>query len=496
MIFICFVAFLVILSTIKWMKIRQKKLRLLSECGIPGPEANLIFGNMHQLVTNNLVVIKNWSKRYGSIFGYYIGTRPYVVVGDEDLLNRILLKDFSLFRNKPRMLCDVFAVDPLMSSHLLFLRDEHWMRVRSIVSQAFTPSKLRTTMPIIRTSIDELIAELGLLNGKQIRMLPFFKSLTLKAILRSTFGVQFEEEKDKILLKNSLEFLKNEPTFIEILMIIFPEFLLPLRQMRLFYHQVLSLFSRTPEQILIEASYSMIQHRQSNPNDRKNDILQALIEAQSEKRCITSEEVAANVLLLLVAGTDTTTSALSFVVSQLAKFPDYQDKIREELMEYLNERGEFDERVVSSCRELRAFICETLRMYPPVSFVMTREASTDYEYKEFIIPKGSTIFIPAMLVQNNPEYWEEPDNFKPQRFIDCENANKVTFQPFGVGGRACIASKMAELVIHLTIGKILTQFEIKPGPDTELNDISITYQPVLIFPTQNAPVCLIPLDKK
>lgn len=80
---------------------RKRRQRVLKECNIPGPEARFFDGNFFKLMKNqNVLTVSEWYKKYGRVFGYYIGSRPRVVVSDLNLLRKILVKDFHLFSSR------------------------------------------------------------------------------------------------------------------------------------------------------------------------------------------------------------------------------------------------------------------------------------------------------------------------------------------------------------------------------------------------------------
>lgn len=79
---------------------RRRRLRVLKKCNIPGPEGRFFDGNFFELMSQNVPTVSEWYKKYGRVFGYYIGSRPRVVVSDLNLLRKILVKDFHLFSSR------------------------------------------------------------------------------------------------------------------------------------------------------------------------------------------------------------------------------------------------------------------------------------------------------------------------------------------------------------------------------------------------------------
>jgi cytochrome P450 family 6 len=131
----------------------------------------------------------------------------------------------------------------------------------------------------------------------------------------------------------------------------------------------------------------------------------------------------------------------------LAKNPEIQRKLQDEIDEVLltdSNTHEFNYEKIMSMKYLTACIDEALRKYPPVS-VLNREASNDYQISDskIVIEKGTPIVIPVYAIHNDPDYYPDPDDFIPERFLDGKsNGNGLPFWPFGDGPRNCIGRKI------------------------------------------------------
>ena len=119
---------------------------------------------------------------------------------------------------------------------------------------------------------------------------------------------------------------------------------------------------------------------------------------------------------------------------------------------------------------LAAFLDETLRMYPPVG-MMVRTNTYDETIAGYDIPKGTNLVIPVHLLHRNPNYWKDPETFKPERWMDrgfkgstgMDN-RAFTFIPFGAGGHNCIGYKFATLEAKLIMAPIIRALRVEIAP--------------------------------
>lgn len=139
---------------------------------------------------------------------------------------------------------------------------------------------------------------------------------------------------------------------------------------------------------------------------------------------------------------------MSFCLYELCKNPSVQLKVQEELDEVFGINGNFDDvtyEMFNNLKYLECCIDETLRLYPPLS-ILFRTCTKDYKIPDtdLVIEKGTSIYIPSIAIQRDPEIFEHPLEFKPERFVDSPtgngNSNGLFYLPFGSGPRICIVS--------------------------------------------------------
>lgn len=176
---------------------------------------------------------------------------------------------------------------------------------------------------------------------------------------------------------------------------------------------------------------------------------------------------------------------MSFCLFELARNPESFRKVQEEVTRVIKAAGPdgITYEMLDQLPYLEACIYETLRLYPPVPFIF-RSCLKDYKVPEtdLVIPKGTSVFIPLMGLHRDPEIYENPLEFRPERFLNSTtgngNSKGLFYMPFGDGPRICIGMRMGKLTTKLGLSLILSKYNI------ELNDKEMMHEVLKFNPKQ------------
>ncbi|KAL6227421.1 hypothetical protein ACLB2K_001379 [Fragaria x ananassa] len=174
-------------------------------------------------------------------------------------------------------------------------------------------------------------------------------------------------------------------------------------------------------------------------------------------------------MVLLQAGTDTSAAALEWIVSNLLNHPHVLEKARVELDSHLGLDRLVDEPDVSKLPYLQSIISETLRLHPP-PLLVPHFSSDDCTIGGFDVPRDTMVMVNAWAIHRDHELWDDPENFKPERFQSGEN-DSYKFMPFGRGRRACPGIGLAQREVGLTLGTLIQCFEWKRVDDEDVDMI-------------------------
>lgn len=189
--------------------------------------------------------------------------------------------------------------------------------------------------------------------------------------------------------------------------------------------------------------------------------------------------------LFFLAGYETTNQTLSFCLNEIVKNPEIQDKIFSEIDHamFWSDEKQFNFEMVDQMRYLDCCVEETLRKYPILPVIL-RSAEKDYKFREITIPKGTSIVIPVLGFHRDPEIFEDPLRFKPERFLCSTNGNgksKGIFHlSFGAGPRNCNAAKLAKTFIKIFIVSVISKFHMKLVDPLDYNDLKLHPKQVIL----------------
>lgn len=183
-------------------------------------------------------------------------------------------------------------------------------------------------------------------------------------------------------------------------------------------------------------------------------------------------EILAQSMLFFAVGHETTATLLSSCGFFLALFPELQDRLYEEIHQaFVEDKGDITYEKLLQLQYLDAFVSEALRYFTP-TLTFDREASEDVEIEvdgiKLLIPKGMGVVIPFHAIHHDPDNYEDPEKFDPERFMP-ENKHKIkpcTFIPFGSGPRYCLASRFALIEAKLALANLVNKFRFVKSEGT------------------------------
>ncbi|KAG7960840.1 hypothetical protein I3843_10G146500 [Carya illinoinensis] len=231
---------------------------------------------------------------------------------------------------------------------------------------------------------------------------------------------------------------------------------------------------------------------------RQKDFLQVLLELRERNDGAPSMSVTqlkAVLLDIVVAATDTITIMSEWVMARLMKHPEIMRKVNEELTEIVGLDNLVEESHLLKLHYLDVVIKETLRLHPPVPFLVPRTPSESSIIGGYHVPKGSKILLHVWAIQRDPKYWDNPLEFKPERFLNDPHGrfdysgNNFKYFPFGPGRRICAGLTLGDRTLKYILASFFHSFKWKLPQGSEM-DFSETFGlsvkkkiPVIAIPT-------------
>ena len=297
-------------------------------------------------------------------------------------------------------------------------------------------------------------------------MQEWLSRLTLELILSTAFGVDanIQVGENIVMLENARRFLQVPPIVRRLAR-------LPVAS------AILGFLTRLQGSLnyFRDLAQHVIKTRREQGATGRKDLLQLMINAHDEKAAenigrLTDDEIVAQSVLFLLAGSDTTGNTLSFTVYFLAMNPDVQEKLRKHIKEAMDSNAEeslYD--VVKNIEYLDCVIKETLRLCPTLP-VINRECSEAHDLNGMHIPAGTEILFATYAMHHDPDAWPEPERFDPERFRGPAKDARHPFQflPFGGGPRSCIAMRFALMEIKIVLVRVLMKYKFERSPETQV----------------------------
>jgi cytochrome P450 len=208
----------------------------------------------------------------------------------------------------------------------------------------------------------------------------------------------------------------------------------------------------------------ILEQRQETTSEDRGDVVSALLASSALPDGLTAGEVHDHVMTLLLAGHETTASALTWTLYLLARHPDVQDRLRAEVGAHDGRPPEAGD--LPSLTYTRAVISEAIRRYPP-AWIIGRTLTADLELAGWRLPAGSIAAVSPLLLHHDPRWFPDPEAFDPDRWLDDRRlvVPHHAYLPFGTGPRACIGEQFA-WAETITVLAMLAQswaFAIDPG---------------------------------
>ncbi|KAG8188042.1 hypothetical protein JTE90_009916 [Oedothorax gibbosus] len=495
-----FIALLCILVVI-WLAWRKQQISTFKKLGVSGPAPNLIFGNILELYMKGpLQCHKEWVEKYGRVLGYYYGMKPVLLVTDPQLLKNIFIKDFSKFINRE-------AFNPIGrynphdkdTQSVLNLPGQLWKDVRSVLTPTFTAAKMKQMAGSMNSSIEDMLKQMqeSANKGEVLDAFDTYQRLTMDVITRTAFGIRTDVQTNKnSKMLRATKILFRTPyrdTFI-FLGLSFPLLRRICIRLQIIFSTILN-FGLSPAKMLRSGISDVIEYRRKNPQGKKADLLQLMIDStmvsgntemdmtkleagnveieqkfenKNEKedsskniRAMTDDEIIATAFTVLLAGYETTSTALAFTTYFLAKHQDVQETLFLEIKELIQNGQKLEYATVNKLPFLDNILNESMRIFPPVNLFTNRYALEDVQYGDLKIPKGTLIQAPVYLMHHDPEFWTDPETFDPERFSNKPNSDGITYLPFGVGPRNCLGMRFAQLESKLALAHVIYKFRFK-----------------------------------
>jgi cytochrome P450 len=400
------------------------------------------------MALNPVQVLSKYTELLGDTFRFYFGGVREAIVTTNPVVIQHVLKTNS--ENYQKSEIQVKRMGHFLGKGLLTSHGEVWRTQRRLIQKGFDRKQLDILSSLMQDSLAESLRDFD----RQARMgpvdiYPQLMKITFEMVGRSLFGAHLKDE-DIHLISRTIATVQEFLVRQTIQPYLNPWF-------------GVSGELRRHEEMRTRADAILLdyiqQRRQEAPG---HDLLQILLDARySDGQGMPDELVLSESMQLLVAGHETSSNALSWLLYLLSSRPDCLERLRQEFESVLGGAplGYSD---VPKFEFAAQVIQEALRLYPPF-WMVDRMALADDRVGDLAIPRGSTVVVFIYGVHHSPQYWPNPESFDPERFSKANEKLRTPFThlPFGAGPRGCIGGNYATLQILMILSVLLRKYDFQ-----------------------------------
>ena len=427
------------------------------------PETMTVFGRVAAMRKS---MIGAWGQRAYEediVQSRFFG-RSTFIVNRPDAIRHVLVDNYENYARTP---AGIRVLRPVLGEGLLIAEGRAWKHQRRTLAPAFTPRAVMTLTPHMIAATDETIAKLGASCGVPVDLREALQRMTLEIAGRTMFS--FGMDRHGAALRDFvMEYGARlaQPHFLDMLLpLSWPS---PQDFSRARFRKRWTAFVA-----MLMAERRAAGKKAGAPTSDLFDLMNAARDPETGQ-AFSDEQLGDQVATMILAGHETTATALFWSLYLLALDPVTQDAVASEV-KAASVNGGLD---LERLKFTRAVIDETMRLYPP-AFLIARAALAPDRIAGLPVRKGDVILIAPWLLHRHEKLWRDPNAFVPQRFMPPEPApDRFAYLPFGVGARVCIGAHFALVEATLALAKMIGAFRVELLDQAPLMPIGIvTTQP-------------------
>ncbi|XP_073125689.1 cytochrome P450 81Q32-like [Henckelia pumila] len=442
--------FLLLLALIFPSNVRNRKLP-------PSPVPALpVIGHLHLLRPPMHRIYHKFSENLGPIFSLRFGTRLVVVVSSPAAAEECFTKNDVVLANRPRLTIGKY----LGYNYTVLITSsygEHWRNLRRLTTiEIFSSARLNMFQAIRQDEIKVLLRKLyqkSQHDYARVELKSLFSELSFNIIMRMVAGKRyFGESEDNEQAKNFRELIKEAITYGGVSN---PADFFPVLKW-IDYNGKEKGMKRLSKEMDAFLQGLIDEHRRDKV---KTTMIGHFLDLQeSQPEYYTDSIIKGIIMVMLLAGTDTSSVTIEWAMSALLNHPQKLEKARAELDNNVGNNRLIDESEVPKLAYLQNIISETFRLFPAAPLLVPHESSDDCKIGGYDIPKGTILLVNAWAIHRDPMTWDDPASFNPERF-EGKEIGGAKLLPFGMGRRSCPGSGLAQRVVGLALGSLIQCFE-------------------------------------
>jgi cytochrome P450 len=414
----------------------------------PGPKGHFLLGSLPEFRRDMLGFLTDCARNYGDVTAFRLGPRRIFFINDPDLIEDVLVTQAKSFIKHFAL-----RLNPiLLGQGLLTSNGDFWLRQRRLAQPAFHRDRVSAYSAVMVDYAERLSAQWR--EGEERDLHADMMRLTLEIVAKVLFDADVTSDVDDVgqALQVSLDHFSAQFNSIVRLPLYVPT---PAnRRLKKAVRQLHAIIQR------------FIDQRRADNRDR-GDLLSMLLGARDEDdgSAMTDQQLRDEMMTLFLAGHETTAIALAWTWFLLAGHPEAEPRLAAELTRTLGNRPP-TAADLPKLKYSEQVVLESMRLYPP-AYMVGREPVEDISLGGYSIRAGDTIFMAQWVMHRDARYFDNPDQFMPERWADerMKHLPKYAYFPFGGGPRVCIGNQFAMMEACLILAALFRRWRFTLKPD-------------------------------
>ncbi|XP_047368010.1 cytochrome P450 4C1-like [Vespa velutina] len=456
---------------------------------IPGPKAYPIIGNAHLFIGDTTDLFKqilNIGKNYQLLWRVWIGSKLFLVIENPEYIKTVL--NSSNITDKSE---EYEKLKPVVGNGLLTAPASVWDSRRKVLNKMFLMKNIKSHMDVYVNHSIALMEKLETFVGEELDIFDYVFRCTLDVIYDLTLDTQLNSlTNPDCKLAESIRGMMDISIERILKLWLHPNIIFYNTARGKKFQACLAYLDNITNKIIKEKMESILRCKINQQltaeqlGQKQKTLFDFLFELSNEGEVYTEKDIRDEMNTILLAGSETSATTISFVLLMLATFPEIQDKVYEEVNQiYCSNDPKYVPLTyndIKSMKLLERVIKETLRLFPAAP-IIARKVTQDIEVtSKWTIPKGCSVVFFIYKLHRCAKYWPQPLLFDPDRFLPERNCSKCFF-PFSYGRRNCIGQHFAMIEIATVIATLIKRFRVTINNPIEIEKIdvkvSITLKP-------------------
>ncbi|KAK6128357.1 hypothetical protein DH2020_037901 [Rehmannia glutinosa] len=444
----------------------------------PSPPKLPILGNLNALNSLPHQYLHSLAKKHGPLMLLQLGAIPTLIVSSADAAREMMRThdlDFShryAFRVQAKLLYNYkdLALSPY---------GEFWRQLKSIFVLKLLSNKMVQSFHSIREEETSILIKRireHIPSGGPVNLRDMLPQFTNYVVGRSACGRNYNGKKFWVLLKELSELMGavGIPDF-------FPWLSWITRLNGL--DKKVDRFVKRMDDFLEGMIKERLQTRKEQAHvlegNRDNflDILLDIYEGNTGDVSMDKDGIKAMLLNVFLAGVDSTSTVMEWVMTELLRHPTVMEKLQNEIRRIVKDKQDVKDEDIQKMHYLKAVIKETLRYHPPIPLILRIQGNNDVKIKGYDVRAGTLVMINAWAIGRDPASWDEPEKFQPERFLNSSIDFKgLDFEliPFGGGRRGCPGIAFSAATIEFVLANLLHKFNWELPDGAQGQDLDMT----------------------